>query len=664
MKNKTKKTNEKINILIKEKQEKASNEINFIRRTLENNTYESIEDLKLKRITTWRKSKAKFLNNLKYNILSFGILHLISLYYPNLYIKLYCNPWPAKECDFFLVENIYGICTLCVKIHKKRNPNNSINYNQNIIQDKVLSPPNDINYKSEYNIIKNLTYSFIYKSVTYEYNEETNEIMPVYINLSNMTNKGIINFFGEGLYSEQLVKIYKERYGKNVYVINIKLPILYFKKVEVPSFNLVIIIGLIEFIIFKDYISLFIKSFVIVIIFIIHFINLKITVLDRYKKEYTLDGETSKLKVNRRYLLKENNKFYAEINNEDLLPGDIIYLKCNDYVPCDCILIEGECIVNESDLNGSLNIFKKKSLENDNTQFNYKINNINILFHGMKIIKTFSRLNNRFISALCINTGPNTYKANQYSNILYYLERKKEYNLVYHFFGNRKKIILIYMIIVFILSFAFGFFCFFYFNLKLNKEKLSSFLFKIIIRTICKSLMAVYFIIHSIMILLNMYRLHKDNIICFDKSRLLNSGKINTIFFNKTRALSNDYLEINSFHPVIFSKQNSGNITFKNYNNNQYKEMSLLLLKFYKEYIKKQNLNNLNFNPRLLRIQRNESINKVNNNLNQNITLFLECLLCCNNLEKCSIELFGNNIEIKLFNDFNWNLEIYDYNFD
>ena len=78
----------------------------------------------MKRITSWRKSKAKFLNNLIYNILTFGILHLFSLHYPNLYIKLYCNPWPAKECDYFLVENIYGQLTLCLKIHKKINKKN------------------------------------------------------------------------------------------------------------------------------------------------------------------------------------------------------------------------------------------------------------------------------------------------------------------------------------------------------------------------------------------------------------------------------------------------------------------------------------------------------------------------------------------------------------
>lgn len=97
--------NKKIDASINDNKEEIKieneNNIKFIRRTIENNTHEVFEDIKLKSITSWRKSKTKFLKNLIYNILTFGILHIISLFKPNLYLKLYCYPWPAKECDFF-----------------------------------------------------------------------------------------------------------------------------------------------------------------------------------------------------------------------------------------------------------------------------------------------------------------------------------------------------------------------------------------------------------------------------------------------------------------------------------------------------------------------------------------------------------------------------------
>ena len=100
LKNSNEKNDEKYQTVNKN-QQNESNEIKLIKRTLLNNTHEVFEDTKLKRITSWRKSQSKFLKNLIYNILSFGILHLISLFYPNLYIKLYCNPCQGKDCDFF-----------------------------------------------------------------------------------------------------------------------------------------------------------------------------------------------------------------------------------------------------------------------------------------------------------------------------------------------------------------------------------------------------------------------------------------------------------------------------------------------------------------------------------------------------------------------------------
>ena len=98
-------------------------EIKLIRRTLDNNTHVVYEDFKIKKITAWRKSKSKFLHSLLYNILSLGILHLISLFYPRLYIKLYCESCQVKECNYFLVENIYDEVILCQIQKKKTNYN-------------------------------------------------------------------------------------------------------------------------------------------------------------------------------------------------------------------------------------------------------------------------------------------------------------------------------------------------------------------------------------------------------------------------------------------------------------------------------------------------------------------------------------------------------------
>ena len=69
----------------------------------------------------------------------------------------------------------------------------------------------------------------------------------------------------------------------------------------------------------------------------------------------------------------------------------------------------------------------------------------------MKIIKILPKYNNEFISVLSINIGPNTYKANQYSNVNYIFERKNDNNKIYNLFGKGKKIFL-YIIINLIIS--------------------------------------------------------------------------------------------------------------------------------------------------------------------------------------------------------------------
>ena len=659
------KKNETIKLENNEKNEteKKFNEIKILKRNLENNTHEVLEDKKLKTITSWRKSKSKFFKSLIFNILTLGIIHIFSLYYPKLYIKLYCNPWPPKECDFFLVENIYGQFTLCTKIYKKNKNTDESNYNYDISKEQASSTIK--NPKNNF-FIKNLTYSFIYKSMTYEYNEITDEINPVYLDLSKLTNKEIRNYFGDGLTTEKLVNTIRERYGKNEYYININLLYLYFLRVELPSLIIVLIIGGFECYI-KDYLSFIFKYIVVFGIFLFEYLITKSITSNIQYQDNSIDGDIKNLKVRRNYLLDDNN-FYTIIKNEELVPGDIIFLKSKDIVPCDCLIIEGECIANESNSTGNLEIFKKISLENNNKMFNYNYSKVNILFHGMEIVNTFSKTNNGLISALCINTGANTFKANQYSNILDLSDRKKEYKEMYEYFGEGRKFIFVAIIAIYIASLILSYIYLKIFKLKLDFSDSHHFIFSILIRSFCKSMMPMYFISNSIIILLSVFRLKKNNILCYDKSRLLNSGNIDTIFFSKTGTLCYNNFQINSYHPAYSNPHRPGVINIKNYSESQSKEINYILEKYYQDYFyRKQNNYNLfssyNFSHRhSLILDTNYSYNdKVKNQLSEYTVLFIECLLSCNNLEKFGTKIFGNIIETTIFNDLKWDIKTNNY---
>ena len=615
------------------------NEIKLIRRTLENNTHEVYEDSRIKKITSWRKSQNKFFHNLIYNILSFGILHLLSLYYPKLYVKLYCNPWPVKESDFFLVENIYNEAFLCpiIKRRDKRNVNNFSDINENDSTDG-----NNIEQK----------YSFEYKSIKYEYNRINNEINPIYINLSNLTNEKIIGIYSEGLSTKKIVNNLKERYGKNEYNLNIKLYLLFFLKNQIPINALIIIIELVQFIFLKNYLNLFFKFIIITFLIVAQIIIIKIKIINKYKNEFTLDGN-EKVRVKRKYLFKEDEQVFSLLDNIDLLPGDIIYFKQNDLVPCDCILIGGECIVNQSDLTGKIDTYKKFALKSNNKYFNYKNSYNNILYHGTRIIKTNTKNNNEYISALCINTGANTIKANQYSNILYFTMRK---NNKYSLFNERKRVYL-FMIIPFVLTLVLGFFVFDSFirdkNRSNSKNKLPSY----IIGMICKSFMTYYFITKNIIIFIYVLFLNKVDITCFDQLRLLNLGEINKIIFNKTETLSSNNLNIIGYHPVYMNFNKKRQYKFLHFSKEQSKYLNHHLFEYYQNYL--DNKNNNSTNSQKIKTKKESIVlfNDFNNNSENQLILFLECLLSCSDVDNNNFELFGNNLDIKLFNDMKWKVK-------
>ena len=332
--------NSGINTKEEDKSEQDEYSIKILRRNLENYTHEVIEDTKIKRVTSWRKSQKKFFQSLILNLFTLGIPHIISLFYPNVYLKLYCIRRKPTECDFFLVENIYGNLTLCKKIYKKDKIQNNINLSQD--KDKeIIKSSSFLNERKS--ITKNVTYSFIYKSITYEYDKVNNIIKPVYMNLLNLSCKDIFNYFSEGLSSEGMVNIFRNRYGKNEYALNYHQTTFFFFKVELPNLIFVFIIGIIELIL-KDYAAFFSKLIIICILLIIEYLTIKFHINSLYNHDYTLDGEKNKIRVKRDYNLKDKSEIFYKIDNCDLLPGDIIYLKSNDFVPCDCLILDGECM--------------------------------------------------------------------------------------------------------------------------------------------------------------------------------------------------------------------------------------------------------------------------------------------------------------------------------
>ncbi|XP_078523062.1 putative cation-transporting ATPase 13A4 [Lissotriton helveticus] len=113
-----------------------------------------------------------------------------------------------------------------------------------------------------------------------------------------------------------------------------------------------------------------------------------------------------------------------EVESRHLVPGDVILLPGNKlYLPCDAILINGSCIVNEGTLTGESVPVKKIPLPNINNSVPWKIHSKedykkHILFCGTELIQSKpSRMEPA--KAVVLQTGFNTAKGDLVRSILY-----------------------------------------------------------------------------------------------------------------------------------------------------------------------------------------------------------------------------------------------------
>ncbi|PVD35316.1 hypothetical protein C0Q70_02276 [Pomacea canaliculata] len=117
---------------------------------------------------------------------------------------------------------------------------------------------------------------------------------------------------------------------------------------------------------------------------------------------------------------------FDEIQSEDLVPGDVIEIpRRGCMMQCDCVLISGNCIVNESMLTGESVPITKTSIPNpivgggvDETSFSIKKHSRHVLFSGTQVIQTRFYGSQR-VKAVVLQTGFSTSKGELVRSILY-----------------------------------------------------------------------------------------------------------------------------------------------------------------------------------------------------------------------------------------------------
>jgi cation-transporting ATPase 13A3/4/5 len=101
-----------------------------------------------------------------------------------------------------------------------------------------------------------------------------------------------------------------------------------------------------------------------------------------------------------------------------LVPGDILAIDAKMVLPCDCILLSGELLLNEASLTGESIPIPKFSLENDQKKFSFVDEKRSSLFEGTRVLSAKPTLHHK-VMALVVRTGFASFKGQIFRSVLY-----------------------------------------------------------------------------------------------------------------------------------------------------------------------------------------------------------------------------------------------------
>ena len=601
-------------------------------------------------------------------ILSFGIVYVICYYFPKIKIKLFYIKKQATESQYVEIRDFsnktYILVLEYINFNKKNSKiycvDNASKSELNIDYDKCSI------YLNNQEIFKPNIICFSFKYNKYMYSDTLKTFLPIKFELSNYLNQELHTKFGEGIKNVSDYNFLLNKFGYNDTILKEK------------SFVTIFIEQLLKKIYLYQIVSVFIwfyqsyYSMSIIVIILSLFIILVNTYYNfrNYKKLLTVDDNK-----NITIIRKIKNLSGVEVLDHlkigrFIVPGDIIELTNGCMVPCDCLLLDGYCTVNESDLTGESSHVLKTSLPSNSNKFDYK-NKKHFLYYGTKIVKCNSNKYSKKIRLLCINTGFNTNRGNQFQNILFSSNKHNKFTKEIYLFIT--SIFLFYLIscILYVLIYN-----------NLNKQNVYSDkilsiedfyvitaepvdisniphpIFNIIILLInnltilvpptlplCITFATFYF----------NYRLEKDNIDCINENKLIDANFVNTIIIDKTGTLTEELVELYGYQVSKIHKSNDNvNLDNNDKNNKQYNKKQFAVLDGIETESKVYNLVHTEFWKRYIKNTNNVLFENMHSNLNNNIIFFYECLACCHSIDKLGNEYFGNSIDKRIFEDVGW----------
>ncbi|KAK2962385.1 ion-transporting P-type ATPase [Blattamonas nauphoetae] len=244
-------------------------------------------------------------------------------------------------------------------------------------------------------------------------------------------------------------------------------------------------------------------------------------------------------KMNIRVDADRENEGTINLDSTELAPGDIVYLENGLTVPCDIVLLSGQCIVNETMLTGESIPIIKTALPystDPGELLDIDADKTHILFGGTKIIaaKSFSE---KPVKGYVVRTGFSTAKGRLIRSMLFPKPTSfRFYEDSFKFVGVLFIIALIGFVVVCVM-------------LILDGRKWYVLIMKgldIITVAVPPALPAAM----SIGLTFSQRRLKKKKIFCIDPQRINVCGKIRVMCFDKTGTLTEEGLDVKGVQGV------------------------------------------------------------------------------------------------------------------
>lgn len=533
-------------------------------------------------------------------VLTLGLGYLVLRWMPRYRIGLMGNKCPLGRADWCVVENEYGELSI-VTVHKRR-------YNDRISSFLALPKSDESKLDSTVessNPVVPFLLSFRYRYLRFFYTpaEDIFRTNSTWYDSHWTSLKSIKEGISQ---STQELRIYN--FGENNIEIEEKSVVQLLTDEVLHPFYVFQVFSIFLWLA-DDY---FYYASCIFLISMVSIINSLVETKSTMRRLQEISKFVCEVRVWR-------NGFWKQVDSNELVPGDVFEVDPSMTVmPCDALLTNGECVINESMLTGESVPVSKTAATSETMQllsedFTSALLSRSQLYNGTKILK-IKTYNDSPIMAMVLKTGFNTTKGSLVRSMLF------PKPVGFKFYEDSFKYIG-FMALIAAIGFTYSTYNFI--KLGLPKKLMLLRALDIITIVVPPALPATLTIGTTFAV----NRLKKLQIFCIAPTRVNIGGKLDVLCFDKTGTLTEDGLDVLGVH-VANNASGRKEIVFDDLESDIDRLGKLIAY--------------------------NQSGSSRAHKTNREVVL-LGCMTACHSLRLIEGELLGDPLDVKMFEFTGWN---------